>query len=141
MSEIFGDNKSVNDNKSFGESEPLSDDDTENLDRFIVEAIASGCVWSLQAGEGWALCGSEKYEKTDVMPFWSQEAFAKVHCKDDWKGYQPLAIELGEFLEDWLTGMHADVILVGINWDESLDGVEIEPLDLLEEFDQELADD
>ena len=121
-------------------TESLTEQDTENLDRFIVEAIAGGCVWGLQGPEGWALCVSEKYEGTDVMPFWSQEEAAKIHCQDDWKNYQPLAIELGEFLEDWLTGMHEDVVLVGINWDEDLEGVEIEPLDLLEEFDQELAE-
>ena len=121
-------------------TESLSEIDTENLDRFIVEAIENGCVWSLQGSEGWALCGSEKYEGTDVMPFWSQETFARIHCQDDWKDYEPMAIELGEFLEDWLTGMHEDVVLVGINWDEELEGVEIEPLDLLEEFDGELAE-
>ena len=120
--------------------EPLSNSDTENFDRFIVEAIENGCVWSLQGPEGWALVGSEQHEGTDVMPFWSQEEFARVHCVEDWKDYEPVEIELEEFLEDWLTGMHEDVILVGINWDAELEGVEVEPLDLLEEFDQELAD-
>ncbi|RZA06772.1 MAG: DUF2750 domain-containing protein [Moraxellaceae bacterium] len=64
-------------------TEPLSENDSENFDRFIVEAIENGCVWSLQGPEGWALCGSEKYENTDVMPFWSKEDFARVylHCK------------------------------------------------------------
>ena len=121
-------------------TEPLSDNDAENLDRFIVEAIEFGCVWGLQGPEGWALCGSEKYETTDVMPFWSQEDFARVHCQEDWKDYEPVAIELEEFLEDWLTGMHEDVILVGINWDQELEGIEMEPLDLLEEFDTELEE-
>lgn len=121
-------------------TEPLSDNDTENFDRFIIEAMTQGCVWGLQGPDGWALCESEKYEGTDVMPFWSQEDFARLHCADDWQAYQPVAIELGEFLEDWLPGMHEDVVLVGVNWDEELEGVEIEPLDLLEEFDQELAE-
>jgi hypothetical protein len=121
-------------------TEPLSDNDSENFDRFVVEAIESGCVWSLEGPDGWALCGSEQYENTDVMPFWSQEEFAQIHCKEDWKDYKPVAIELVEFLEDWLTGMHEDVVLVGINWNADLDGTEMEPIDLLEEFDQELAE-
>jgi len=120
--------------------EPLSDNDSENFDRFIVEAIEYGCVWGLQGPEGWALCDSEKRDNTDVIPFWSREEFARVHCQDDWKDYEPVAIELEEFLEDWLTGMHEDVMLAGINWDEDLEGTEMEPLDLLEEFDQELAE-
>jgi hypothetical protein len=121
-------------------TEPLSDNEVENFDRFIVEAIENGCVWSLQGSEGWALCDSEKHKNTDVMPFWSQESFAQLHCVDDWKDYVAVEIELEEFLEDWLTGMHDDVILAGINWDAELEGTEIEPLDLLQEFDQELAD-
>ncbi len=121
-------------------TDQLSDNDAENLDRFIVESIEHGCVWGLKGPDGWALCGSEKYETTDVMPFWSQEEFAKVHCVEDWKDYEPIAVELGEFLEDWLTGMHEDVVLIGVNWDEELEGIEIEPLDLLEEFDNELAE-
>lgn len=118
----------------------LSEDLEENLDRFIVEALEQGCVWSLQGEEGWALCGSEQHENMDVMPFWSQQAFAAVHCREDWAGYQPIAIDLEEFLEDWLPGMHEDLLLVGVNWDENLEGDEMEPLDLLEEFEWEMGD-
>jgi hypothetical protein len=119
-------------------TEELSDDSSENLDRFIVEAIENSCVWGLQGPEGWALCASEKYDNSDVMPLWSSEAFARVHCVDDWQAYAPVAIEMEEFLEDWLPGMHEDVLLVGVNWNIELEGEEMEPLDLLEEFEQEL---
>jgi hypothetical protein len=116
----------------------LSDDFSENIDRFIVEAMENGCVWGLQNDEGWALCASEDHDDVDVMPLWSQESFAHIHCRDEWAGYVPVAIELEEFLEDWLPGMHEDVLLVGVNWNEELEGEEMEPLDLLEEFEQEL---
>jgi hypothetical protein len=119
-------------------SEELSDDSSENLDRFVIEAIESSCIWGLQGPDGWALCASEKYEGSDVMPLWSREDFARVHCVDDWHAYAPIAIELEEFLEDWLPGMHEDVLLVGVNWNLELEGEEMEPLDLLEEFEQEL---
>lgn|SRR5690606_29136281 len=116
----------------------LSDDIDETLDQFIVETIEHGCVWGLQGPEGWALCASEKYENSDVMPLWSREQFAQIHCQEDWKDYVPVPIELEEFLEDWLPGMHEDVLLVGINWNADLEGEEMEPLDLLEEFEHEL---
>jgi hypothetical protein len=119
--------------------EPLGDDESENVDRFLVEVIENGCVWGLEGPEGWALCASETRKDTHVMPFWSQQQFALAHCQEDWQGYRPVAIELEEFLEDWLTGMHQDVVLAGLNWDAELEGREMEPLDLLEEFDQELA--
>lgn len=123
-----------------GSIDPLSDDPAENLDRFIVEAMELGCVWGLQGTEGWALSGSEAHDDIDVMPFWSQESFARAHCEGDWKDYQPVAVDLEEFLEDWLPGMHEDVLLVGINWNSELEGEEVEPLDLLEEFEQEMGD-
>ena len=34
--------------------------------------------------------------------------------------------------------MHEDIIRVGINWNTELEGQEVEPLDLLEEFESEL---
>lgn len=120
-------------------NDQLSDDSDENLDRFIVESIENHCVWGLRGPEGWALCASENHEDVDVIPFWSQESFAQIHCQDDWAAYTPVAIELEEFLEDWLPGMHEDLLLLGINWNQALDGEEMEPLDLLEEFELELG--
>lgn len=117
---------------------PLSEDLAENLDRFIVEAMEHGCVWGLEGPDGWALCGSEKYDQSDVIPLWSARELAEVHCREEWLHYQPLAIDLEELLDDWLTGMHEDELLVGVNWNDELEGEELEPLDLLEEFEQEL---
>jgi len=118
---------------------PLSDNIEENIDRFIVEAIATGLVWGLEGEDGWAVCPSERNEELDVMPFWSQEEFAQQHCESDWAVYKPVAIALEEFLDDWLPGLHEDLILVGVNWNGELEGDELEPLDLLEDFEAEMS--
>ncbi|WP_237057113.1 DUF2750 domain-containing protein [Microbulbifer sediminum] len=118
--------------------EPLSNDFEDNCARFLPEAAAQGCVWALEGEEGFALCASEKYPETDVMPFWSQREFAEGHISGDWAGYRVVAIDLEEFMDDWLTGMHDDVLLVGINWNSELEGIELEPLDLLEQLEHEL---
>ena len=73
------------------------------------------------------------------MPFWSQPEFAQVHCVDEWSVYKPVPVSLEEFLEEWLPGMHEDVVLIGTNWDEEMNGDEIEPLDILSEFESELT--
>lgn len=119
--------------------EALSENTEENNDRFIIEAIAQGCIWGLEGPDGWALCPSEKYEKSDVMPFWSQPEFAQIHCVEEWSIYKPVPVSLEEFIEEWLPGMHEDVVLIGVNWDENMDGDEMEPLDILAEFDSELS--
>lgn len=118
--------------------EELSDDFNANTDRFIMEAIQTGCVWGLEGPEGWALCPSERYNDTDVMPLWSERSLAARHCIEEWLDYQPVVIALEELLDDWLPGMHEDVLLVGVNWTAALEGDEWEPLDLLDEFEQEL---
>lgn len=118
--------------------EPLSDDFEENCARFLPESAAQGCVWALEGDEGFALCESEKYPQTEVMPFWSQREFAEQQVDGEWQDYRVVPVDLEEFMDDWLTGMHDDVILVGINWNAELEGVEMEPLDLLEQLEQEL---
>ena len=112
----------------------LSDNEAQNYQQFFEDAINTGCVWGLEGDQGWALCSSEKSSEIDVMPFWSQSEFAESHLKDDWQSYQLVAIALDEFMDDWLTGMHEDVILVGVNWNQNLEGREVEPLDLLHTF-------
>lgn len=116
----------------------LTDDFEENFLSFMADAIDHGCIWGLEGPEGWALCSSAKYENTDVMPFWSQPELAQAHCKDEWQGYKVVPVSLEEFLDDWLPGMHKDVYLVGPNWTEDLEGLEVEPLDLLKEFEDQL---
>ncbi|MAY68918.1 MAG: DUF2750 domain-containing protein [Porticoccaceae bacterium] len=120
--------------------ESLSDNLQENFDRLIVECLEQGCIWGLQDNdENWALVESSDHDHIDVIPFWSNKLLAEALCNDDWSIYKPVAIEMEEFLDDWLPGMHSDVLLVGINWNLDLEGDEIEPLDLLEEFESELG--
>jgi hypothetical protein len=119
--------------------QPLSEDFQEDLDRFIVESLESGCVWGLCDSEGnWAMVASDIDAEVGVIPFWSAQQLASQLCNDEWSVYKPVAIAMEEFLDDWLTGMHEDVHRAGINWDEDLEGPEMEPLDLLEEFESEL---
>jgi hypothetical protein len=119
---------------------PLSEDPEENLDRLIVEALENSCVWGLCDGEGnWAVAPSEDNDNIDVMPFWSDRLLAEPLCNGEWAVYRPTAIDLEEFLDEWLPGLHQDMILVGINWNADLEGNEMEPLDLLEEFEEDLG--
>ncbi len=114
----------------------LGDDFDSNYGTFIGDAIETGCVWALESDQGFALCPSVDNDELDVMPLWSQPEYAKQHAKEEWKEYAAVPIALDELLDDWLTGMHADLLLVGVNWNTDLEGVEVEPLDLMEDIDQ-----
>ena len=76
--------------------------------------------------EGWAICPSNEYE-CDLYVVWSDEAYAKQHCKDEWASYSPVEIPLESFLEDWLPGMDEDGYLVGVQFNSELAGLEVEP--------------
>lgn len=115
----------------------LSKDHESNYRRFFVDAIETGCVWGLQGEDGWALCDSEKHSDTLVMPFWSQPEFAQCHVEGDWADHEVVPIAVAEFMDDWLMGMHTDVVLVGVNWDADLEGGEYEPLDVLHVFESD----
>ncbi|WP_185234835.1 DUF2750 domain-containing protein [Teredinibacter franksiae] len=120
--------------------EMLGEDHDENYDIFIEDALETGCVWGLEHSEGWAICPSNKNETLDVMPMWSQPEYAEFHCRQEWKDYKPVPIAVEELLDDWLPGMHEDLLLIGPNWNTELEGLEVEPLDLLEDVDRSAAD-
>jgi hypothetical protein len=110
-------------------------------DRFVRDVRDRGFVWGLKSSQGWAVCESNEYEDTDVYPFWSDEAAARVHCRDDWAGFTPAPLALDLFIDTWLAGMSEDGVLVGTNWDEELSGLELEPNDLARELLGELGAD
>jgi len=108
----------------------LTADLDANFQRFIEHIQESGQVWGLQSADGWVIVDSAEYEESEVMPFWSDEAYAKLHCVGEWAGFKPVAMDLEEFVEDWLLGMIEDDVLVGPNWNADLEGLEIEPIEI-----------
>jgi hypothetical protein len=107
-----------------------TDDDQGSYERFVARVKETRTVWGLKASTGWAVCESNEYEETDVYPFWSEEADARVHCTDDWARFEPTGLPLDVFIDTWLPGMSEDGVLVGTDWDAELSGIEIEPGDL-----------
>lgn len=99
---------------------------------FIAQARSEGKVWVLAQGEDLLVVESVDFEDTDVMPFWSDEASAQLHCTEEWAEYKPEAIPLDVFIEGWLKEMYDDGVLIGTNWDSDLNGPEVEPGEILE---------
>ena len=122
----------------------MSNPDAEyeaKYDAFIAEIKQTGEVWGLCTDEDdWAVCASSAYEDTDVMPFWSNKTLAQAQCVGEWAVFHAQAIPMEDFLNDWLPDMHEDDVLVGPNWDENLEGLEVEPADVAAELDDQLPD-
>ena len=78
---------------------------------------------------------SINFENADVMPVWSSSELAQAHCVDEWHDYVPRAISIGDWLEFWLEDLAEDNVLVGVEWRDGGEYLELE----LTEFSQMLA--
>jgi hypothetical protein len=119
---------------------PLTSDLEANCKRFIEHIQESGQVWSLKSDDGWVVVDSAEFEDSEVMPFWSDESYAQQHCVDQWANFKPTSISLEDFIDEWLTGMAEEGVLVGPNWNADLEGLELEPDEVLEQLSEQPHD-
>ena len=105
--------------------------DSENRYRIFVDTVLeTKTVWGLRSADGWAVAPSNEFEDVDVMPFWSHRASAKAVAREEWADYEPSELDLESFVAKWLRGMHEQGYRVGTNWNTSLVGLELEPIEL-----------
>lgn len=109
----------------------LQIDSQRRFEKFVERVSNNQEVWGLKSEDGWAIVESNAYEDTGVMLFWSDKEYAKRCAMEEWAHYIPTLITLENFLTFWLTGLEEDELLVGVNWNKDLVGLEIEPLELL----------
>lgn len=108
----------------------LTADIQANLDLFIKESQENKLVWGLRNEEGWLSCESTEFEDSEVMPFWSSKEDAQLHNVEEWSDFEVLEIPLDIFVEDWLITLAEDGVLIGPNWNATLDGKEMESSEL-----------
>ncbi len=103
-------------------------------EQFVKKIGKEGKVWGLESKQGWAICSSQDDDDSHVMPFWSAQNNAQKYCVDEWLGYKPVGIDRGEFIFDWLNGMANDEVMVGLDWFDDQDELEVDPTLLAEIF-------
>lgn len=113
-------------------------DQQSMIKAFMTEVKASQTLWVLQEpeSENYVVLDSVNFENTDVMPLWSTAELAKKHCVDEWENYQPSEISMAEWMEFWIEDLNEDGIIIGLNWPEDGNCVEVE----LAEFTQLLSE-
>jgi hypothetical protein len=98
-----------------------------NHERFVSRVAKSEVVWGLQSPGGVASCPSNADESRQVLMFWSDRGYASRVKQSAFSEYEPVELTLFDFLFRWLSGMQADGVLAGTNWNGDLAGIEIEP--------------
>ena len=84
--------------------------------KFFAEIVAHGNVWAIRDSEGFPAPTNRSGEQ--AMPFRSLESRAQkvIETVPAYKSFKPYRLSLTDFVEDWLTGMEKDGLVVGINW-------------------------
>lgn len=110
--------------------------DDEICRRFVDRVLESQVIFVLNGEYGLAECPSTEFsddlgEPVPVCCLWSDEHSADACRKEEWFNYQLEAVPLTVFLNEWLTDMDEDGLLFGIDFDDELVGIEVEPIVLL----------
>ncbi|TAA43655.1 DUF2750 domain-containing protein [Corallincola spongiicola] len=78
---------------------------------FLEMALAAEQVWVLKDDEGCLIVTSGDEE---CLPVWPSEDAAAACAIADWKGLEPLAVSLVDWMEKWLPGMEKDDRVVAV---------------------------
>ncbi len=92
---------------------------------FLDQIIEQDCIWGLRHPEGgWALTASFLSDNQDVYLFWSRRRLAYSSVQRQWAEFEPVAIDLHEFMLVWLDDMIARNTLIGLDWISGVEGTE-----------------
>ena len=111
---------------------------TQSIEKFVEQAVASAQVWGLKNDLGWTVAMSNQYDDVQAYVFWTTQQLALACAKEEWETYKPTAIPLSEFLEDWCIGVFDENSLIGVEWTFDMCGSESEPMELAQAIVQEL---
>lgn len=111
---------------------------TDITNEFFNEVKATQMLWGLQdiSSEGWVIVDSVNFEDSETMPLWSTESGAQAHCTEEWAQYTPIQISVSDWLEFWVEDLAEDKVLIGVDWQDEQECIELE----LGDFSQKVAD-
>lgn len=114
-----------------------------NYQEFIKECCKTQKIYALGDGEGFAYTYSTHFENTDggeaiIVCFWSNRLLAQACQVAEWKSYRVISIDLSHFLEEICVDFSSQHYVIGANFDESLQGIENDPLWIINDFLTEL---
>lgn len=89
--------------KQLGEREiagVLATDGPSRYEHFVKQAADWQLVWGLRAAGGWVSMADGR--ETAALPVWPHEAYARLLAIDAWADAEPTAIEVHEWIDDYL---------------------------------------
>ena len=89
-------------------------------------------MWALTAGndEDWVVVDSQDDPNNEVFLVWDTQEAAQAACTEEWDIYTPSAIPVQEYLDFWVEELGADGVLLGLNWQDDQENIEVAMIDL-----------
>jgi len=83
---------------------------------FFRDAVRTRRVWTVQDTGG--IPAPRTGNGARAVPFWSTENRVRhiIATVPAYRGFEPVAIELDDWRNDWIPGCSRDGLLLGINW-------------------------
>lgn len=109
------------------------------VENFIDNIIKNNKVFVIEFKDEIAISQSllfkdDKGNPVNVVCFWSNRQTAAKCCIDDWQSYKPQEICIATFIEDYLVNVYNESFIAGLDFNEKMEGVEADPLDLILEL-------
>ncbi|WKW46862.1 DUF2750 domain-containing protein [Myroides sp. JBRI-B21084] len=113
---------------------------------FIEQIINNNKVFIIEFKDELAISQSllfknHENEPVPVVCFWQNLSLATACCVDVWKDYKPQEICLATFIEDYLVNIYNESFIVGIDFNDKMEGIEADPLDIILEIIAQLKKD
>lgn len=93
-------------------------------------------IWGLY-DDGWASALTD--DGGEVFPIWPTREYAALCAEEEWCGYAPQSISLGEFMDVLLPQLSKDGILPAVFFTPSGNGVTPTVAELVGDLEEELA--
>ena len=103
---------------------------------FVKRATSHGQLWGLRGDGGWVI--AEDDEGNRHFPAWPHQRFAQALANDKWSDGVPAAIDIDEWLEEWLPDLDRDGIRVAVFQTPDDQGVAVSPQRLKRDLHAEL---
>ncbi|MCU4675116.1 DUF2750 domain-containing protein [Catenovulum sp. 2E275] len=89
-------------------------------------------MWALTAGndEDWVVVDSQFNPEDEVFLVWDTQEAAQAACTEEWEIYTPSAIPVQEYLDFWVEELGAEGVLLGLNWLDDQENIEVKMIDL-----------
>jgi hypothetical protein len=110
----------------------------ERFEHFLKRVADWEAVWGLRDAKGWV--AATDGEGHSSFPLWPHPRYAVACADHEWAGNAPVAIDVHEFVEEWLPAMASDNVLLAVFPTPGLSGVIVSAAEMADALRQALAE-